>query len=237
MFTSVLAATLAATLVPQALANLYITAPVASTTCTASQPCAVSWNDDGTTPALGTIGACTVGLYIGSQQTQILLQSLGDVDVSQQATASFNPDPTVGGDSDLYFLRFTAVNYMDGAYPYEGFSAKFTLTGMTGTFNATEASLMSAPTSAIGSTVSGASVSTSSVGASTTGAQTTGAQTTSSGIVSSTTTSSKASGTSAKTSTATSSSGAASPAALASSSALAGVAAVVLSAFLAAVAF
>lgn len=232
MFTSVLAATLAATLVPQALANLYITAPVASTTCTASQPCAVSWNDDGTTPALGTIGACTVGLYIGSQQTQILLQSLGDVDVSQQATASFNPDPTVGGDSDLYFLRFTAVNYMDGAYPYEGFSAKFTLTGMTGTFNATEASLMSAPTSAIGSTVSGASVSTSSVGASTTGAQTT-----SSGIVSSTTTSSKASGTSAKTSTATSSSGAASPAALASSSALAGVAAVVLSAFLAAVAF
>jgi len=236
MFTSVLAATLAATLVPQALANLYITAPVASTTCTASQPCAVSWNDDGTTPALGTIGACTVGLYIGSQQTQILLQSLGDVDVSQQATASFNPDPTVGGDSDLYFLRFTAVNYMDGAYPYEGFSAKFTLTGMTGTFNATEASLMSAPTSAIGSTTSGAPVSTSSVVASTTGAQTTGAQTSSS-IVSSTITSSKASGTSAKTSTATSSSGAASPAALASSSALTGVAAVVLSAFLAAVAF
>lgn len=45
----------------------------------------------------------------------------------QQATASFIPDPTVGGDSDLYFLRFTATNYMVGAYPYEGFSAKFTL--------------------------------------------------------------------------------------------------------------
>jgi len=234
MFTSVLAATLAATLVPQALANLYITSPVASTTCTAGQACAVSWNDDGTTPALGTIGACTVALFVGSQQTQIQLQSLGDVDVVQQATASFIPDPTVGGDSDLYFLRFTATNYMVGAYPYEGFSAKFTLTGMTGTFNATEASLMSAPTSAIGSSTSGASVSTTSVGASTTAAQTT-----SSGIVSSTT--SKASstgGTSAKTSsTATTSSGAASPAALASSSALTGVAAVVLSAFLAAVAF
>lgn len=235
MFTSILAATIAASLAPQALANLYITSPVASTTCQAGQNCPVSWNDDGTTPALGTIGACTVGLYVGSQQTQILLQTLGDVDVSQQASASFTPDATVGGNSDLYFLRFTSVNYMDGAYPYEGFSAKFTLTGMTGTFNATEQSLMTAPTSAIGGSTT-AAVSTTGVNtASTTSAA--GSSTTS-GVATSTVTKAASTGASTSKSTSTSTStakGAASP--LASPSALTGVLAVVVSAFFAAVAF
>lgn len=33
-----------------------ITAPVATTSCTAGQNCQVSWNDDGTQPSLSSIG-------------------------------------------------------------------------------------------------------------------------------------------------------------------------------------
>lgn len=229
MFSSIISAALVATLAaPQVLANLYITAPVASTTCAAGQPCQVAWNDDGTTPALGTIGACTVGLYVGSQQTQILLQNLGDVNVVQQATAVFTPDATVGGNSNLYFLRFTATNYNVGQYPYEGFSAKFTLSGMTGTFNATEQSLMTAPT-APGSSTPGASV-TQSVTSST------GAGSTTSGVSTSTLTKAPSgSSTSKATTTATSSTGAASP--VLSGSHAAGLVAVVVSALFAAAAF
>lgn len=230
MFSSIVSAALVATLAaPQVLANLYITAPVASTVCNAGQPCQVAWNDDGTTPALGTIGACTVGLYVGSQQTQILLQNLGDVNVVQQATAVFTPDATVGGNSNLYFLRFTATNYNVGQYPYEGFSAKFTLAGMTGTFNATEQSLMTAPTAPGSST--GASV-TQSV----TSSSGTPAGSTTSGVATSTVTKAPTgSSTSKATTTATSSTGAASP--VLSGSHAAGLVAVVVSALFAAAAF
>jgi len=156
MISSILKASFVAAFVPQALAKLYITSPVAGTICQAGKPCNVTWNDDGTQPTLGQIGPCDVGLYIGSQTTQIKLQDLGSIDVSKQSTSSFNADPTVGGDSPLYFLRFTSLSLQDGTsnYNYESFSAKFELTGMTGTFNSTEQSLMTAPTSAIGSSTS-----------------------------------------------------------------------------------
>lgn len=233
MFSSIFAVSFLAALAPQALATLYITAPVATTTCQAGQPCAVSWDDDGTQPTLSQIGACTVALYVGSQTTQIQLQALGNVDVSTQATASFVPDASVGGNSPLYFLRFTSTVLNEGAYPWEGFSAKFTLSGMTGTFNATEQSLMTAPTSAIGSSTPAASTTSSG----------SAPASTSTGIVTVTSTGSASStakptgSTSSKpASTSTSSTGAAVPV-LGSSSHAVALVAVVVSAFFAAAAF
>jgi len=231
MFSSILAAAFVAALAPQALANLYITSPVASTSCAAGQPCVASWNDDGNAPSLAQIGACNVGIWAGSQQTQYQLQDLGSVDVSTQATANFIPQAQIGGNSNLYFLRFTSVNFKDGANPWIGFSAKFTLTGMTGQFNETLQSLMTAPTSAIGSSTPAGT--TTPAGTSTPAGTTTPAG--SSGI---TTTTAKPSGssTSRATSTATSSTGAAAPIFGSSSTAVA-LAAVVVSAFFAAAAF
>jgi len=178
MFSSILAASFVAALVPQAFASLYVTSPVAGTTCHAGVPCNVTWNDDGTQPLLGQIGACTVGLYIGSQSTQIELQTLNGVNVATQATFLFTPDATVGGNSPLYFLRFTSTTLTAGQYNWEGFSAKFTLAGMTGTFNSTEASLMTAPTSSVASSTTGAvsTTSGSSVPPTTTGIVTTTAK-------------------------------------------------------------
>lgn len=232
MRSSIIAASFLAALAPQALANLYITSPVESTSCAAGQQCTVSWNDDGTTPALGTIGACDVALYVGSVTTQIKLQDLGSVALAQQAQAVFLPDASVGANSDLYFLRFTATNYFpdqaNPTIPYEGFSAKFTLTGMTGSFNATVQSLMNG-----GST--GAAPSSTAGGSSTAGspASTTGTAT---GAIKTTT--KAASGTSSPTSSApaSSTSGAAS-AAFGVSSPAGALSAIVLSAFFAAAAF
>ncbi|KAF8323994.1 hypothetical protein DL93DRAFT_66599 [Clavulina sp. PMI_390] len=228
MFSKAIAALSLAALAPQALASLYITSPVASTDCSAETACQVAWNDDGTTPALGTIGICDVGLYVGNQYTQFLLQDLGNLNIASQATASFLPNPAVGGNSNLYFIRFTATNYFpnNDGIPWEGFSAKFTLNGMTGTFNSTVASVMSNTASS----TSGATSTTGSVLATTTGGSTTSLVTTTSKAASST-----SSGTAKSTATTTSKSGAAS--AYGSSSQVAAFASIIISAFFAAAAF
>jgi hypothetical protein len=229
MFSSITAATLLAALAPQALASLYITSPVASTVCQAGTSCPVTWNDDGTQPTLAMIGACTVGLYVGDQFTQYQLQPLGDVDVATQASATFIPNASVGGPSDLYFLRFTATTYtVNGGIPWEGFSAKFTINGMTGTFNASESSLMYAPTTTLGGGTSAAASTPATSAAATTpnASQTVGTTTTKPA--------SSSTGSKAASSPTTSKSAALPVIAGSSSSIVAGVAAVAVSAFLAA---
>ncbi|KAF8558619.1 hypothetical protein OG21DRAFT_1079703 [Imleria badia] len=68
-------------------AAVYVTAPVAATTCTAGQSCQVSWVDDGQSPLLSSIGQCTVDLYYtGGYQ---FAQSLQSVDVSASSSFSF----------------------------------------------------------------------------------------------------------------------------------------------------
>ncbi|KAG8923718.1 hypothetical protein FRC02_010964 [Tulasnella sp. 418] len=127
----------AAALVSQASAEIFITSPVATTTCTGGQPCKISWNDDGKAPVLAQIGACTVGLYVGNQQQQTKLQDIQSVDVSAVSEISFTPDAAVGENSNQYFIRFDSVNLKQAAapqFPYQSFSAKFTLGGMTGKF-------------------------------------------------------------------------------------------------------
>jgi hypothetical protein len=135
------AALVAASIATQASATIFTTNPVASTTCTAGQPCTVSWNDDGTTPALGTIGACSIDLCTGGQQQQTCLQNISpSTAVSTVATVSFLPNANDGPDGAYYFIKYTALSYMDPTnptFPFTAYSAKFTLAGMTGTFNST----------------------------------------------------------------------------------------------------
>jgi len=162
----------AASLVGQAAATIYVTQPVASTSCIAGQACTVAWNDDGTTPALGTIGACSIDLCTGGVQTQTCLQNIApSMDVSQNAQVQFLPDATVGENGAMWFIKFTSINYKDPATPtfaFTSFSAKFTLSGMTGTFNSTVEAQISGASAATPATAGAASVSA----AATTGAST-----------------------------------------------------------------
>jgi hypothetical protein len=139
MFSSLLVLSLAA-LAPLAHATVFMTAPTASTNIPAGKPFLITWQDDGKAPNLTAFGPAAVGLFVGSQSQQTQLQAIGDVDVSLASSLSWTPDASAGPNYDSYFIRFTSVSLKDPnntQFNAEAFSAKFTLTGMTGTFNST----------------------------------------------------------------------------------------------------
>jgi len=144
-------------LAASALANVFITSPVATTTFTAGQQATVTWQDDGLTPNLTSFGASLVGIYTGNANQQTLLQTINpSVDVSTTSSVVFTLDGTIGPDSSEYFVRFTSINLKDATnsqFPAEAFSAKFAMTGMTGTFNSTvQAEINGQSTAPIGAT-------------------------------------------------------------------------------------
>lgn len=144
-------------LAASALANIFITSPVATTTFTAGQQATITWQDNGLTPNLTSFGTSLVGIYTGNANVQTLLQTVSaSVDVSTTSSIVFTPDGTIGPNGNEYFVRFTSLNLKDATntqYPAEAFSAKFTMAGMTGTFNSTvQAEINGQSTAPIGST-------------------------------------------------------------------------------------
>lgn len=139
--TSAFSVAFAALVAPQALAGVFMTSPTATTSCQAGVPCTIAWNDDGAPPTLAQVGLTDIGLWIGNAQQQTELKSIQILDVSTVGQINFLPDATVGENSSLYFIRFTSKGLtvpqagVNAPVPYEAFSAKFTLTGMTGTFS------------------------------------------------------------------------------------------------------
>ncbi|KAH9986280.1 hypothetical protein BJV77DRAFT_1071037 [Russula vinacea] len=126
MFPSLLALSLAA-LAPIAHATVFVTEPIASTSLPAGTASTINWQDDGTAPTLASFGPASIGLYAGSQQQQV-------------NTINWTPDATSGPNYNSYFIKFVSLSLKDAnqtQFNAEAFSAKFTLTGMTGTFNAT----------------------------------------------------------------------------------------------------
>jgi len=168
-----------AALAQSALATIYVTAPVATTTYQGGGTGVITWEDDGTAPSLSTIGTASVGIYAGNSQQQTLLQEIiGSVNVATTASIQFTIDPTIGPDGSDYFIRFQSLTYTDPtepAYPYEQFSARFTLTDMTGTFNATVQAQINGATGA--ASVAGPAATTSAKAASNSAAAVPGAST------------------------------------------------------------
>ena len=95
--------------------------------------------DDGNTPTVASIGPCTIDIYTGSKNQQTQLQNLGkSVDVSKASSVSVTVDPSIGPNGDYYFVRVTSLGLKDTTnpqYPYQAFSAKFELDGMSGNFS------------------------------------------------------------------------------------------------------
>lgn len=151
-----------------ALAKVFITEPVASTTWQAGEPQTVSWNDDGTTPSLESFGPAKISIYVGNAQQQTLLQAITpSLDVSTAGSVEFTPDPKIGPNGNQYFIRIESIGLKDPAAPTApalSFSAKFTMSGMTGTFPPdVQAQIDGASTAPIGgaTTTTGAAVTTS----------------------------------------------------------------------------
>jgi len=171
MFTSAL---VVASLAASALATVYVTNPVNATTFSGGATATISWEDDGNSPSLAAFGTAEVGVYVGdaTQQTEVQ-QIVASVNVSTTSTIQFTVNPNAGQDGYYYFIRFQSLGLMDSTnpqFPAEAFSAKFTMTGMTGTFNAIESQQIagastapiggSSPTSAASGATSGPSITT-----------------------------------------------------------------------------
>jgi len=126
--------------VSAAFAVPFITQPIATTSYAAGQPGTVKWQDNGSEPSLAKYGPCAISIYAGNALQQTRLQSLNaSVDVSKVSEIQFTPDATIGPNSSEYFIRVESLSLKDPSqpqYPALAFSAKFTLTGMTGTFSA-----------------------------------------------------------------------------------------------------
>ncbi|KAF7965176.1 hypothetical protein HWV62_45262 [Athelia sp. TMB] len=147
-----------------AFADIYVTSPVATSNFVGGQPCTVSWQEDNTVPLLAAFGPATVAIYAGNSQQQTLLQTITpSVDVSTTQALVFTPDPSIGPDADEYFIRFQSLALTTSttpAYPALAFSAKFTMSGMSGTFNSSvQAEIDGQSTAPIGGTAAAASTS------------------------------------------------------------------------------
>lgn len=156
LFVAVLAA------VSPAAAELSVTAPIAGTTCTGGQVCQVAWEDNHTGVTLAQQGNCTVALYTGNSQQQTFLQPIAfptAINVATTAAIQFTVDPTIGPNGSMYFIRFSSTSLQNPnstGNPYLSFSAKFTLAGMSGTFNSTVQGQLAALSSTAGATATGA---------------------------------------------------------------------------------
>jgi hypothetical protein len=124
-----------------AFANLFVTSPTASSTLTGGKPSNVTWQDDGKQPTLQAFGQAVFAIYTGNAVQQTYLQTISpSVDVSTTNSVTFTPDATIGPSGAEYFIRVQSLALKDPAqpqYPALAFSAKFTMNGMTGKFNAT----------------------------------------------------------------------------------------------------
>ncbi|KDQ09557.1 hypothetical protein BOTBODRAFT_36964 [Botryobasidium botryosum FD-172 SS1] len=145
----------AAASAPQVLAGIFITNPIGTSSCAANTPCNLAWKDDGIAPNLTAVGPCRIYVGIGGTTTQLKLQDItgstapAGIDVSKNSNLTFTIDPTIGANSNAYFIRMESIALKDAtnpANPYLAFSAKFAVTGMTGTFNATEQALINGNT-------------------------------------------------------------------------------------------
>jgi len=129
-----------AAILPSTLANIYVTSPVKGTSWAAGQNQTISWIDSGVSPSLAQFGNAKVSVYVGNQIDQTSVQEIvPSVDVSTTSSIVFTPNPGAGENGEYYFVRFESLALKDAnnsAYPAEAFSATFSLSGMTGTFNA-----------------------------------------------------------------------------------------------------
>jgi len=160
-------------LVSSAFATVFITSPVATTTFTAGQTAAITWQESNAAPLLAAWGNASVAIYAGNANQQTLLQLITpSINVSATNTISFTPDATIGPNGANYFIRIQSLTLTDNStqkYPVMSFSALYSMASMTGTFNSTvSAEIAGQSTAPIGGSSSTAAPSTaSSTGAST----------------------------------------------------------------------
>ncbi|KAJ7223174.1 hypothetical protein GGX14DRAFT_351877, partial [Mycena pura] len=118
------------------------TSPTGSIGFTGGQSATIQWMDDGKPPLLSAYGPSILSIYTGNAQQQTSLQTINpSIDPNAANSFPFTVDPTIGPNGSEYFIRLQSLSAKDpndptGVLPLLAFSHVFTLSGMTGTFNA-----------------------------------------------------------------------------------------------------
>jgi len=114
-------------------AAIYVTSPVATSSCTGGKPCVLAWKDDGTAPASTLFGLSSVALYLGSTTSQVLIQDFGTLDPAKVLTTSPVIDPSTTANGNQFFIRFQSLTATDAAgHNLMAFSSMFPINDMTG---------------------------------------------------------------------------------------------------------
>lgn len=125
-----------------ALASISITNPIASTSLAGGKSLKISWtaDSDTVTPLAKSFGNSSVSIYTGSSSVQYPLELFGYLDPYTTKSISKVVPKTLGPSAALYFIRIESLSAKDSAgNPLEAFSARFTMTGMTGEWSTEEA--------------------------------------------------------------------------------------------------
>ena len=134
-------------LAASALASISITNPIASTSLAGGKSLKISWlaDSDTVTPLAKSFGNSSVSIYTGSSSVQYPLELFGYLDPAKTTSISKVIPKTLGPSAALYFIRIESLSAKDSAgNPLEAFSARFTLTGMTGSWTTEQAAANSA---------------------------------------------------------------------------------------------
>ncbi|KAF7362000.1 hypothetical protein MVEN_00545200 [Mycena venus] len=133
-------AVVALALASSAFAALSVTSPTATIGFTGGQPANITWMDSADQPPLANFGLAKVSIYAGNSKEQTSLQTISEsVDVTNPLFLTFTPDASIGPNSGQYFIRFESLTNKDPndpSIPLLAFSHVFTMSGMTGVFNA-----------------------------------------------------------------------------------------------------
>ncbi|KAJ6591178.1 hypothetical protein DFH09DRAFT_907922 [Mycena vulgaris] len=194
-------------LASSAFAGVFFTSPTAALGFVGGQPANITWQEDNTPPLLSNFGLAKASIYAGNSAQQTSLQLISEsIDVSNPLFLSFTPDASIGPNAAQYFIRFESLSLKDAndpAIPALAFSHVFTLSGMTGVFNAeVQSQIDGQSTAPIGGTATAAATSAANTAATTGNA----ASTTAAGA-SKPATSATASGSASKTAKAAAASG------------------------------
>lgn len=107
-----------------------------ATTGTGGKSLKLKWNDNNQTPKLSSDwGGINIFLAAGGEATQYKLQQLAsNINVSK-THGSYIVDASIGPNGQYYFIRMEGTKTNSSGIPPMAFSARFTLSGMTGNFN------------------------------------------------------------------------------------------------------
>jgi hypothetical protein len=107
-------------------AGIYTNSPYEGIVWKAGTPCTINWADDNKAPLLAELDSLTIELYAGTEKYQHFVDTIATGVKGTALTVPYTVSSTLGPEGSFYFIKYTQGKYIF-------YSARFTITGITGT--------------------------------------------------------------------------------------------------------